>query len=248
MVGNGYAWYFGPTSVASRHAHNALQLIVTVDQPVKLRLTGAWQSVRHAAIPSNLAHEFDGAGAVAHLVYVDTASALPRALTGARAGVTQFGSLVESSSYRAWFEDVARAAGADASAFATAVAAAVAGLQQSAAVGQTLTGAADCRVTLAHDMLQRAGATRLTAAQLACEVRLSPGRLSSLFRQEYGLPLRRYALWMRLQRATAQLQGDPRTRLSVAAHAAGFADAAHMTRTYRRMLGVAPSALFGIGT
>jgi len=76
---------------------------------------------------------------------------------------------------------------------------------------------------------------------LAEAVDLSPGRLMHAFSESIGVPLRPYLAWLRLQRAAgAIVSGLPLTH---AAHAAGFADAAHMSRTFRRMLGMAPSAL-----
>lgn len=76
---------------------------------------------------------------------------------------------------------------------------------------------------------------------LAAKVGLSPGRLMHAFTESIGLPWRPYLAWLRLQRAAAAiLAGMP---LVEAAHAAGFSDAAHMTRTFRRMLGMPPSAL-----
>ena len=56
-----------------------------------------------------------------------------------------------------------------------------------------------------------------------------------------GLPLRRYLLWLRLQDAVQAIAaGAP---LTDAAHAAGFADSAHLSRTFRRMFGITPSDL-----
>ncbi|MCI0573733.1 MAG: helix-turn-helix transcriptional regulator [Myxococcaceae bacterium] len=76
---------------------------------------------------------------------------------------------------------------------------------------------------------------------LAPRVGLSPGRLMHVFTSSIGVPLRPYLAWLRLQRAAAAIvTGTP---LSEAAHAAGFSDAAHMSRTFRRMLGMPPSAL-----
>jgi AraC-like DNA-binding protein len=74
---------------------------------------------------------------------------------------------------------------------------------------------------------------------LARAARLSPGRLMHIFTDSIGVPLRPYVAWLKLQRATASIAGG--ASLSDAAHAAGFADAAHMSRTFRRMFGVAPS-------
>jgi AraC-like DNA-binding protein len=78
-------------------------------------------------------------------------------------------------------------------------------------------------------------------ASLAAVVGLSPGRLMHVFTESIGVPLRPYLLWLKLQRAAAAVStGVP---LGEAAHLAGFADAAHMSRTFRRTFGVPPSAL-----
>jgi AraC-like DNA-binding protein len=81
----------------------------------------------------------------------------------------------------------------------------------------------------------------LSLEKLASWVGLSPGRLMHVFTTSIGIPLRPYLAWLKLQRAAAAIvSGAP---LASAAHAAGFADAAHMSRTFRAMFGVAPSAL-----
>lgn len=77
-------------------------------------------------------------------------------------------------------------------------------------------------------------------AELAESVHLSPDRLRILFSQELGLPMRRFVLWSRLRRAlTGCLHGSSMTD---AAYAAGFADAAHFSRTCRSMFGLPASA------
>jgi len=70
---------------------------------------------------------------------------------------------------------------------------------------------------------------------------LSQTRLMHLFTQSLGVPLRPYILWLRLQHACCDLR-DGYT-VTQAAHNAGFSDAAHLTRTFRRMLGTSPSQL-----
>jgi transcriptional regulator GlxA family with amidase domain len=56
-----------------------------------------------------------------------------------------------------------------------------------------------------------------------------------------GIPLRPYLAWLRVQRAAIDIVCG--NSLGEAALAAGFSDAAHMSRTFRRMLGIAPSSL-----
>ncbi len=76
---------------------------------------------------------------------------------------------------------------------------------------------------------------------LAAQVDLSPSRLLHVFTESVGVPLRTYLRWLRVQRAAASIvQGMPLTQ---AAAEAGFADAAHMSRTFKQMFGLAPSAL-----
>lgn len=76
---------------------------------------------------------------------------------------------------------------------------------------------------------------------LGARVGLSPSRLMHVFTESVGIPLRPYVLWLRVQRAaTAIVHGAPLAR---AASEAGFSDAAHMSRTFRGMFGLPPSAL-----
>ena len=53
--------------------------------------------------------------------------------------------------------------------------------------------------------------------------------------------MRPYILWLRLQRASYELMNG--ATATETAHIAGFSDAAHLTRTFRRMLGTTPKDL-----
>src|SRR5262249_32715353 len=89
------------------------------------------------------------------------------------------------------------------------------------------------------DRLKREVLSPPTAAQLARTAGLSEGRLLHLFSDEVGVPLRRYILWLRLRQV---IYAWALTRsLTDAAHAAGFADSAHLSRTFRSMYGIRPS-------
>jgi AraC-like DNA-binding protein len=81
----------------------------------------------------------------------------------------------------------------------------------------------------------------LSLAALAEVARLSPGRFMHAFSKDVGIPLRPYLRWLKLERAGSAIATG--ATLSDAAYAAGFADAAHMTRTFKGMFGVTPSEL-----
>lgn len=76
---------------------------------------------------------------------------------------------------------------------------------------------------------------------VATRIGWSTPRLTHLFTEQVGLPLRRYVLWLRLMTALRAVADG--ADLTAAAHGAGFADSAHLTRTCRTMFGLAPSAL-----
>jgi AraC family transcriptional regulator len=82
---------------------------------------------------------------------------------------------------------------------------------------------------------------KLTLEDVAAEAFLSPSRFRHLFVEQTGMALRPYILWRRFVRVWELImRGES---LSAAAHAAGFADSAHLTRTSRRTFGFPPSAL-----
>ena len=81
----------------------------------------------------------------------------------------------------------------------------------------------------------------LTLDEVAAEACLSPGRFRHLFVEQTGMGLRPYLLWRRFLRVWELLMAGE--TLSSAAHAAGFADAAHLSRTSRSTFGFPPSAM-----
>lgn len=76
--------------------------------------------------------------------------------------------------------------------------------------------------------------------ELAKLVHLSPTRFSHWFVEQAGLPLRSYRKWVRLLCAIQEITLGH--SLTEAAHAAGFADAAHFSRTFRDLFGLDPSS------
>lgn len=107
--------------------------------------------------------------------------------------------------------------------------------------GDLLTAALDSRVSRGIESLLAEQENPLSVGEVAANVALSESRFSHLFTEQIGVPVRRYQLWIRLRNAIHLLAKG--TSLTDTAHEAGFADSAHLTRTFRQMLGIAPSAL-----
>ena len=99
----------------------------------------------------------------------------------------------------------------------------------------------DARIVRAIAEIVRRIDQPVSLTDIADAVHMSAGRLRHLFVAETGIPFRPYVLWLRLQHALEQAIGG--ASWTEAAHAAAFADSAHLSRTFRRMFGMSPTAL-----
>lgn len=97
----------------------------------------------------------------------------------------------------------------------------------------------DARLLRALELMEAEG---LPVPELAARVGLSASRLTHLMTDTLGTPPRTWRTWFRLSNAIghAVLTG---ASLTEAAHLAGFADSAHLTRTCKRMMGVRPARM-----
>lgn len=93
----------------------------------------------------------------------------------------------------------------------------------------------DIRIERVIEICKLAPDKKIPVKVLAEKVGLSEGRLIHLFKDQVGVPIRRYLLWARLSDALMHLSKGG--SLTEAAHQAGFADSAHLSRTYRKMYG-----------
>lgn len=86
---------------------------------------------------------------------------------------------------------------------------------------------------------------RLDAGALAERAGISVSRLTHLFREQTGVPLRRFLLHLKITRAVARWQ--PGMTLSALAAEAGFYDQPHLIRTAREMFDALPSVYITAG-
>ncbi|MBL0729180.1 helix-turn-helix domain-containing protein [Piscinibacter sp. HJYY11] len=101
----------------------------------------------------------------------------------------------------------------------------------------------DARIQRVIDLLEDDHS--LGVAELATAVHLSRDRLSHLFTQEMGLPLRKYSQSLKI-RAAARLLGSGLNFTQIAA-AAGFTDSAHFSKIWSQAYGASPTFFYTSG-
>ena len=232
------ALFVGDRSETSLHSHHAIELAIALDDS-GIHMGSAdgatLRGVAGALVHSNARHRLSIPGPKVAVLYVDALSAIGTGLH-AWLGHTAIARLPENL--------LATRRGAFAGLFQPdrflAEARQVTDDLLSAIVPLPSEPSRDERIERAVASLESRLDAPPTQAELAAHVGLSASRLGHLFKAQLGLPMRRYILWLRLRAAvTEALAGGDMTR---AAHTAGFSDAAHFTRTCRRMFGLPPSA------
>jgi AraC-like DNA-binding protein len=220
------------------HAHYAIQLAVGAPSGLRVQFgrRGAWQACAAALVPSRATHSIDvsdcGWSAV---LFVEPETPEGRALAARLQGG------IEHLDATAVADGVARLESAwrveqRHEAVGAACQALVRDLSATPAREPS-----DPRVLAAVDYIRQRLAEAPSLDEVAAAVSLSPSRFRHLFVEETGMPMRTYILWRRVLRVWELLM-DGET-LSAAAHAAGFADSAHLSRTARTMFGLPPSVL-----
>jgi AraC-like DNA-binding protein len=221
---------WGPGYHTTTHRHHSVQLLLTVRGSLLVRegSNEIWHRCGAALVRPDVLHEVDGRGSMVLLGFMDPESEVGAALCDRIDG---------GIACLPWYQ-VCR---------------------WRAVLGWPLTESLveqwvtrhllhrrrpvniDPRVMQAVEHIRRRvdGSGDLSLSSLAAIAGLSPSRFMHLFTESLGVPLRPYILWLRLQRASSEMMEG--ASISQAAHRAGFADAAHLNRTFRRMLGSSPT-------
>jgi len=220
---------WSPGFTSTPHQHPAMQLVLTVTGSLRIRggRHRRWKRCGAALVRSNAVHEVDTRRNSVVLAYVhpqselgvalselltdDITSVAPRLVSGWRATL---GSPVSRESVEQW-------------------------ITRRLLNGQLPDGDRRLRRVLTYVRTHIATSNRFPLSLLARVAGLSASRFQHLFRREFGVAVRPYIRWLRLQRAACDLIAG--AGVAQAAHAAGFSDSAHMSRTFRSTLGVSPS-------
>ena len=222
------------------HEHHAHQLALCVAGEMRFRTEaeGRWTAFAGALVPSHARHQFEVDGLdVAHL-FIEPESRAGRALTRRFGGVGVVALPVAEARAAAQALQAAHDAAGDSAAL----------LRASAAVLQALGGAGvepdealDARLVRALTYIREHLGGPLSLGEVAASVALSESRFRHLFVGGTGCSFRAYLLWLRINRAIEAVQSG--ASWTEAAHLAGFADSAHLSRTHKRMFGIEPSSV-----
>lgn len=220
---------------SSVHAHHAWHLMVGLDGPLRIRSSAraAYAPAHAVLVRPDVPHAADANGYRVLVIFVS-----PESDAGSRLGARRGeGIEILEPGIAERMRGALRSARGDA--------------QLAAGARQALAelGVAEPPPAVRHPAVRKllrhlrssapGGDESLEA--LAALSGLSPSRLMHVFTAEVGIPLRPYLRWLKLERAALALAAGAST--ADAAQAAGFADAAHMARTFRAMLGATPAAI-----
>lgn len=227
----------GPGFRGALHSHHSLHFVLSIQGELRVRTSplGRWVTAAGVLTSADAPHAIDSHGTDVLLVFLDPESDAgltfrpllerPVRLLSAHERSALVENVLPRAILSSGAEDWARNA------------ARTLGLQLEASQRSM-----HPRVRRLLRMLHSSGVDDATSLEaLARSVGLSPSRLMHVFTESIGIPLRPYLSWLKVQRAAMAIVNG--SLLGEAAHTAGFADASHMTRTFKRMLGAPPSVL-----
>lgn len=238
LWGGGSLWIGHSAGSVGVHAHHAIQISLALSGRLKLRSDGAhWKEYLGAIVHPHHRHQFDGCGEAVAQLFVEPETALGRAVLQAHSngGLDRL-----PDGFVSPLIDRLRAVHAARSPDEVLIAAGQKAICALAGGGQPSL-AVDPRVSRVIDWLQagrHAPVTLAEAARIAC---LSPSHFRHLFMAQTGASFRAYLLWHRLAQAVGAAMGG--RSWTDAALEWGFSDSAHLSRTCRRMFGIAPTML-----
>jgi len=225
---------WGPGYASSEHRHHCIQLVMAL--PGTLRIRGGcgrpWVTCEAALVRPDAPHEVEARETTVLIAFVEAESELGAALLKRLArAITP----LEPSQAARWRRSLGDPA--------TLVATRVESWVRTELLHERHPAAIHPRVKRVLRFLRAelGNIESHSLDRLAAVAGLSRSRFMHVFTESVGVALRPYVLWLRLQRAVGELMAG--ATVTRAAHAAGFSDAAHLTRTVRRMLGTTPAEL-----
>ena len=237
---NGGAIFVGTAGVFPAHAHQAIQICFLFDGHIRLRTNDddAWREYDLGIVPSQHPHGMDGSrNRYGATLFVEPETREGRVLAERYLcdGIANVDRASVEPVARELHSAVLERRGRE------PLVALARHLVQSLTEHTKPSVTSDERIVRAVQYVNDHLSRPLTLKEAAAVAYLSPERFRHLFAEQTGMALRPYILWRRFVSVWEhRMKG---VSLSEAAHAAGFADSAHLARTSRRMFGIPPSLL-----
>jgi AraC-like DNA-binding protein len=221
---------WGPGFSSVRHSHHCVQLVMAIEGTLLVRggPEDEWNNCGAILVRPDALHEVDARDTTVLIGFVDSESELGAALCDRIDGDILYVTESQVARWRAALRPGLNEARVDR-------------WVRKQLLGKRRVLKIHPRVNRVLKYLRERLGDDVSLKTLAGISGLSQSRFMHVFTESVRVPLRPYILWLRLQRASCELMdGASVTR---AAHSAGFSDAAHLTRTFRRMLGTTPTDL-----
>lgn len=234
LIRPGWAVFHGTAGDHARHRHHAVQVAIGLRGPIELWAESPGALLAPGvAIAADCSHQIVSGPDPVLLLYLERESAPGRALDNWCARSAKPLSQVQSRELSSLLSNPVEIGPQVIAQVLTAI------------LGSTPTKTheafSDERIARSLAALPRPLPESVTGATLAKHFGLSSSRYGHLFRAHTGMPLRPYLRWLRLQQALTEVARG--ANLTEAAYAAGFADSAHLSRSFRKTFGIRPSVL-----
>jgi AraC-like DNA-binding protein len=235
----GRALFMGQSTDTAVHHHYAIQIVIGLNQPFGLHFSNRRYKYRAAMIGANQTHQLDGRGDWQAILLVDPETELAQQLDHEHlqdGNIIALNEAFPEAVFKKLSDFVSR--------------------ERSCQEAEELCGCVidaliktpvprkkiNPKILQVVDYLDKLPRKRVSIEDIADNVYLSESRIIHLFKEQMGIPIRRYLLWLRVIEAIKEIfQG---VSFTTAAHEAGFSDSAHLSRTFKQMFGITLSELF----
>lgn len=233
-MGVGWAVFTGRVGDGAAHHHHAIQIALAHGKSLRVWTEcKGWMNAAGVLIGADVRHRLAESTLPVTLIYLEGESSRVRGVYGLarecveilpRKLVTKLLKVIKCGNSDDVGSHVAR-------------------ILNAGPVGHDRRAPTDPLILASLSTLSRPLPGRITLLQMAQASALSSSRYAHRFVAHTGMALRPYLRWLRLITAVeAVMRGE---RLTDAAHAAGFSDSAHFSRTFRKHFGIAPRLLLG---
>lgn len=233
---NGISLFWGTAFHTHPHHHETLQLVFDIDREFKLKDRNTdWQPFSSAIIEAGHTHQLDSNGSIQLFIYLDRNTRYAKQLSAKYLAHDPINNLHHSDIRKLSHDFFKRL-------LVTSDCESLLGgchtiLQH--LIDIEAPAKVDQRIQRAVSFIANAHERTFRVKDVANHVHLSESRLRHLFKAQVGQPIQNFILWMKVvDSLNLVLKGKPLTQC---AYDVGFWDGAHMNRSYRELLGVAPS-------